>query len=63
MTATGAVLGAIGAGMERYLGRLLPTLCVMRHELQMSLDSLADSTLGELSTKHLAQIRLLKENI
>ena len=46
--------------MERYLQRLLPTLCVMRHGLGVSLDSLADSILDGLPTKHLSRIRVLK---
>jgi len=47
--------------MERFLQRLLPTLCVMRHGLGVSLDSLADEIVDDLSAKHLARIRLLKK--
>ena len=46
--------------MERYLQRLLPTLCVMRHGLGVSLDSLTDSILDDLPAKHLSRIRLIK---
>ena len=46
--------------MERYLQRLLPTLCVMRHGLGVSLDSLADSILKDISVKHQTRIRVLK---
>ncbi len=46
--------------MERFLQRMLPTLCVMRHGLGVSLDSLADEIADDLSAKHLARIRLLK---
>ena len=48
--------------MERYLQRLLPTLCVLRHGLGVSLDSLADSPLESLSAKHLSRIKLIKGN-
>ena len=44
--------------MERHLQRLLPTLCVMRHGLGVSLDSLADSAKNTLTAKHLTRINL-----
>ena len=37
--------------MERFLQRMLPTLCVMRHGLGVSLDSLADEIVDDLSAK------------
>ena len=47
--------------MDRYLQWLLPTLCVMRHGLGVSLDLLADEIVSNLSAAHIAKLLSFKK--
>lgn len=48
--------------MEEYIERLLPTLCIARHGLNIDFNKLIDNSENLLTQKHLRKLELLKDS-